>query len=166
MNNNEQTNHLVRSKVNFLAGPQERLLAAVQRRKLAWFGHVTRHDSLSKTILQGTMEGWQRRGRQRKWWMDNIKEWTHLPMPAVLTMTHRKHWKRISAELSLMSTRQPNRLRNGTENVNVRGESRSQQTANCQFTLSFVIAKHHVNSGPRILRWLATDHLKDSQTDR
>ena len=27
-----------------------------RRRKLAWFGHVTRHDSLSRTILQGTFE--------------------------------------------------------------------------------------------------------------
>ena len=29
--------------------------------KLAWFGHVTRHDNLSKTILQDTLEG-ERRG--------------------------------------------------------------------------------------------------------
>ena len=32
--------------------PQEPLLATVKRRKLAWFEHVTRHDSLSKTIFQ------------------------------------------------------------------------------------------------------------------
>ena len=32
-------------------------------------------ESLSKSILQGTLEGRQRRGRQRKWWMYNIKEW-------------------------------------------------------------------------------------------
>ena len=38
-------------------GPQKPLLATVKRRTLAWFGHVTRHDSLSKTILQGTSEG-------------------------------------------------------------------------------------------------------------
>ena len=44
--------------------------------KIAWFGHVTRHDSLSKTILQDTLEGGRRRGRQRKCWMDNIKMWT------------------------------------------------------------------------------------------
>ena len=34
----------------------------------------TRDDSLPKTILQGIMEGGRRRGRQRKRWMDNIKE--------------------------------------------------------------------------------------------
>ena len=38
-------------------GPQEPLLAIVKRWKLALFGHVTNHDSLSKTILQGTLEG-------------------------------------------------------------------------------------------------------------
>ena len=48
---------LVRSKINSLVGPQEPPLATVKRRKLAWFGHVTHHDSLSKTILQGTLKG-------------------------------------------------------------------------------------------------------------
>ena len=28
--------------------------ASVKRRKLAWFGHIKRHNSLSKTILHGT----------------------------------------------------------------------------------------------------------------
>ena len=33
------------------------LLATVKRRKLTWFWHVTRYDSLSKSVLQGTLEG-------------------------------------------------------------------------------------------------------------
>ena len=72
--------------------------------KSAWFGHVTQHDSLSKIILQGTFEGgWC--SQQRNWWMDNIKEWTSLPMPELLTRAScRKDGKRISAELSIMST--------------------------------------------------------------
>ena len=48
------TKDWVRSKINSLVGPQEPLLSTVNRRKLAWIGHVTHHDSLSKTILQGT----------------------------------------------------------------------------------------------------------------
>ena len=36
-----KTNDCVRNKINILVGPQEPLLAAVKRRKLAWFGHVT-----------------------------------------------------------------------------------------------------------------------------
>ena len=58
------TNDWVRSKINFLVGPQEALLASFKKGKLAWFGHVTRNDSLSKTILQGTKEGLQRRDRR------------------------------------------------------------------------------------------------------
>ena len=68
-----ETNDWVRSKIDILVGSQEPLLATVRRRKLAWFGHVTRHDSLSKTILQGTLEGGRRCGRQRKCWMNNIR---------------------------------------------------------------------------------------------
>ena len=56
----------VPSKINFLVGPQEPLLTTIKRQKLAWFGHAKRHDSLSKTIPQGTLEGGLRRGRQRK----------------------------------------------------------------------------------------------------
>ena len=72
-------------KINCLMGPQEPLVATVKRRKFAWFEHVTRHDSLSKPILQGTSERGRRRGRQRKCWMDNIKEWTSLPLAELLT---------------------------------------------------------------------------------
>ena len=52
-----ETNDWVWSRISFLVGPQEPLLATVKRRKLAWFGHVTSHVSLSKMILQGTLEG-------------------------------------------------------------------------------------------------------------
>ena len=101
-----------RSEINFLMGPQGPLTATVKRRELAWLGYVTRHDSLSKTILQGTLGGGRRRGRQRKCWMDNIKEWTSLPMPELFTMAcYRKDWKRMSAESSLMCPRRSNRSR-------------------------------------------------------
>ena len=97
-------------------GPQESLLATVKRRKPAWFGHVTCQDSLSKTILQGTLEGGRLRGRQRKCWMENIKEWTLLPMPELLTRAScRKDLKGISAESSLMSPRRHNWSRDWTE---------------------------------------------------
>ena len=41
-----------------------------KRRKLQWFEHVTHPDSLSKNILQDTLEGGRHRGRHRK------AEWT------------------------------------------------------------------------------------------
>ena len=52
-----ETNEYVRNMTATLVGPQEPLLATTKRRKLAWFGHVTRHDSLCKTDVQGTLEG-------------------------------------------------------------------------------------------------------------
>ena len=106
-----RTNDLVRSKINFLVGPQEPLLANVKRRKLTWLGHVLRQDSLSKTIIHGTLEGGRRRDRQRKCWMDNIKVWTSLPMPERLTgaSCRKKRLEGISAESSFMSPRRPNR---------------------------------------------------------
>ena len=32
-------------------GPQEKLIGAVRGRKLEWFGHITRHKSLTKMLL-------------------------------------------------------------------------------------------------------------------
>ena len=52
-----KTNEWGLSKINFFVGPQEPLLEIVTRWKLAWFGHVTPHDSLTRTILKGTLEG-------------------------------------------------------------------------------------------------------------
>ena len=52
---------------------------------IAQFGHVACHNSFSETTLKGTLEGSCRRGREKKSWMDNTKEWTSLPMPELLT---------------------------------------------------------------------------------
>ena len=47
-----------------------------KRRKLQWYGHVSRSSGLAKTILLGTVKGGRRQGRQRKRREDNIREWT------------------------------------------------------------------------------------------
>ena len=38
-------------------GPHEDLLIIVKRRKLQWYGHISRSSGLAKTILQGTVKG-------------------------------------------------------------------------------------------------------------
>ena len=48
---------------SILVGPRELLLSTVKRRKLSWFSHVCRHDTLSKIILQGSVDGRRLRGR-------------------------------------------------------------------------------------------------------
>ena len=107
-----KTNEYVRNLVTSLAGFQEPLLAILKRRKLAWFGHVTRHDTLAKTIMQGTVEGGRRRGKQRKNWADDVKTWTAMDMARLLTTaTDRLKWRELSATASLMSPQRPDRLR-------------------------------------------------------
>lgn len=105
-----KTNAYVRSTVTSLVGPHEPLLATVKRRKLAWFGHVTRHNTLSKTILQGTLEGSRRRGRPRKSWVTNIKEWTEREMPDLLSSAQdRTGWKILSVAAAGRSPLRPDR---------------------------------------------------------
>ena len=70
------TNEEVRAKIQQAIGPHDDLLTIVKRRKLQWYGHVSRSSGLAETILQGTMKGGRRQGRQRKRWEDNIREWT------------------------------------------------------------------------------------------
>ena len=56
------TNQEVRAKIQQAIGPHEDLLTIVKRRKLQWYGHVSRSSGLAKTILQGTAKGGRRQG--------------------------------------------------------------------------------------------------------
>ena len=49
------TNKIVRAKIQQARGPHIDLLTIVKRRKLQWYGHVSRSSGLAKTILQGTV---------------------------------------------------------------------------------------------------------------
>ena len=72
-----KTKEYVWQQVNIQTAHQELLLSTVKRRKLSWFNHVCRHDTLPKIIRQGTVDGRCRKDRQCKSWKDNIKkEWT------------------------------------------------------------------------------------------
>ena len=51
------TNDEVRAKIQQAIGPHEDLLTIVKRRRLQWYGHVSRSSGLAKTILQGTVKG-------------------------------------------------------------------------------------------------------------
>ena len=107
-----KTNAYVKEQITNSAGEQEPLLATIKRRKLAWFGHISRHNTLSKTILQGTVEGKRRRGRQRKIWHDNIKEWTGSNLATLIRMTEdREGWKTLTAQSSTMAPLRSSRSR-------------------------------------------------------
>ena len=51
------TNEEVRRKIQAAIGEYDELLTLVKKRKLRWFGHVSRSAGLAKTIIQGTMKG-------------------------------------------------------------------------------------------------------------
>ena len=72
------TNDEVRAKIQQAIGPHEDLLIIVKRRKLQWYGHVSRSSDLAKIILQGTVKVERRQGRQKKMREDNIRERTGL----------------------------------------------------------------------------------------
>ena len=66
------TNKEVHAKIQQAIRPHKDLLTMVKRCKLQWYGHVSRSLGVAKTILQGTVKGRRRQGRQRKRWEDNI----------------------------------------------------------------------------------------------
>ena len=72
------TNVIMCKKIQTAIGPYEEIFTTVKKRKLRWFGHVVRSIGLCKKIVQGTVPRKRKRGRQKKRWEDNIREWTGL----------------------------------------------------------------------------------------
>ena len=60
------TNKEVCVKIQQAIGPHEDLQTIVKRHKLQRYGHVSRSSGPAKTILQGTVKGGRRQGRQKK----------------------------------------------------------------------------------------------------
>ncbi|KAK2189654.1 hypothetical protein NP493_100g02015 [Ridgeia piscesae] len=92
------SNEEVRNRTRQAIGPYEDLLTTVKRRKLKWYGHITRSSGLAKKIMQGTVQGGRRRGRQKKRWEDNNPEWTGMTLGAAMRKTERREeWRELVA---------------------------------------------------------------------
>ena len=90
------TNEEVRAKIQQAIGPHEDLLTIVKRCKLQWYGHVARSLGLAKTLLQGTVKGGRRQGRQKKRWEYNIREWTGLEVAeSQRAVQNRGKWRKL-----------------------------------------------------------------------
>ena len=88
------TNEEVFAKIQQAIGPHEDLLTMVKRRKLQWYGHVSRLSGLTKTILQGRVKGGRSQCRQRKRWEDNFTEWTGLEFAkSQRAVENREKWR-------------------------------------------------------------------------
>ena len=105
------TNEEVHAKIQRAIGPHEDLLTIVKRRKLQWYGHVSRSSGLAKTILQGIVKGGRRQGRQRKRWEGNIRKWIGLEFgKSQRAVENREKWRKLIAKSSVVPQR-PTRLR-------------------------------------------------------
>ncbi len=68
-----RTNSSILNELNL---PMSWLCNFVKRQKPKYFGHVTRHNGLEKTIMQGMVAGKRGRGKPRqRWEKDNRYVW-------------------------------------------------------------------------------------------
>ena len=92
-----------------LIRPHEDLLTIVKRRKLQWYGHVSRSSGLAKTILQGTVKG----GRKTKQTKEevgrqHIREWTGLEFAkSHRTVENRENLKKLVVKSSCGAPKTP-----------------------------------------------------------
>lgn len=61
-------------------GKSRELLQTINKRKVAYLGHVLRHEKyeLLQLIMMGKVAGKRRVGRRKKSWLRNIREWTNI----------------------------------------------------------------------------------------
>ena len=111
----------VRAKIQQATGPHEDLLTIVKRRKLQWYGHVSRSSGLAKTILRGTVKGGKKTRQTEK---EVERQRQRMDSPGVRqvpqrAMKNRKKWRRLAVKLSVVPQR-PVRLRNRRSEGDIR----------------------------------------------
>ena len=78
---------------------ERKLINKIKNRKMSFFGHVKRHDSIIKQIVEGKMNGKRGRGRPRATWADNIKQWTNSSIKDCTKMAKdRGLWRTVSRQ--------------------------------------------------------------------
>ena len=99
-NKNHLTKEEVHAKIQQAIELHEDPLMTVKRHKLQWYGHVPCSSGPAKTILQGIVKGGRRQGRQRKRWVDNIREWTGLEFAkSQRAVENREKWGEFGCEI-------------------------------------------------------------------
>eukprot|EP00794_Sanderia_malayensis_P005594 gene5596-6283_t len=77
-------------------GNPERLYNTIVKRKLSYFGHITRREgeNLEKVIMQGKVDGKRGKGRPERRWIDGIKEVTDMTWKEMNELClNREIWK-------------------------------------------------------------------------
>ena len=104
-------------------------LTIIKRCELQQYGRVSCSSRLAKIILQGTVGGRRRQGRQRKRWEGNNREWTGLEFgKSQRAVGNREKWRKLLVKSSVVTQRPP-RLRDRWGGGEVRQLSPMDQLA-------------------------------------
>ena len=91
------TQKLTNVQILRMLNTKRQLLYNIKKRKMSFFGHIKRHDSILKQSLEGKLEGKRGKGRPRLAWVDNIKKWAGCDMAECTRLTRdRERWQCIS----------------------------------------------------------------------
>ena len=75
----------------------EPVMNIIHRRKLTWYGHFKRSSLPIKVLVEGNIEGVRKKGRPRRRWRDDIKDWTQLSWSSInFKVKNRTEWRLIS----------------------------------------------------------------------
>ena len=84
------------------AGINRSLMTIIRKRQLSFLGHVYRKDNIERVALTGRIEGKRSRGRQRKTYLQSLKDRTTegvMSMTNFLRMAERKDdWRHMIAK--------------------------------------------------------------------
>ena len=72
-----------------------KLLQSIKTRKLKYFGHIKRHDTLEKHILEAKIEGKRGRGRPTRRWEQDIEDWLGITTTQAGRLAHKRGLFRI-----------------------------------------------------------------------
>ena len=73
------------------------LLKTIKSRKLGYFGHIKRHHSIKKEILEGKVNGRRGRGRPPRRWDDDVKDWTKMDLSTCTRAAeNRDVWREVT----------------------------------------------------------------------
>src|SRR6218665_3320042 len=82
--------------------PERRLLEVGKKRKLSYIGHMNRAEKVPAFICQGYVDEKRARGRPRRRWVDDVKEWTGMTMAdCVRSARNREQWRRTTTTMTL-----------------------------------------------------------------
>ena len=71
-------------------GEQHNIMNVIRTRKLRYFGHIIRHGTFIRILLDERLDGCRARGRPRVTWCSNITEWTGLLYSEAVRMAEQR----------------------------------------------------------------------------